>query len=63
MMSCYLILAIYYLLSDTCYLKLATSYENLIPFAPVVRLALVFLIECTLTAALNIISSGFFINC
>ena len=40
--TCYLILAIYYLLSDTCYLKLAPSCKNLIPFAPVVRLALVY---------------------
>ena len=37
-----MLLAICYLLSDTSYLKLATSYKNLIPFAPVVRLALVF---------------------
>ena len=39
--TCYLLLAICYSLSDTCYLKLASSYKNLIPFAPVVRLALV----------------------
>ena len=39
--TCYLFLAICYSLSDTCYLKLATSCKNLIPFAPVVRLALV----------------------
>ena len=38
--TCYLSLTICYKLSDTCYLKLATSCENLIPFAPVVRLAL-----------------------
>ena len=40
---CYLLLAICYSLSNTCYLKLATSCKNLIPFAPVVRLALVYL--------------------
>ena len=39
--TCYLLLTICYTLSDTCYLKLATSCKNLIPFAPVVRLALV----------------------
>ena len=38
--TCYL-LSICYSLSDTCYLKLATSCKNLFPFAPVVRLALV----------------------
>ena len=42
--TCYLLLAICYSLSDTCYLKLATSCKNLIPFAPVVRLALVIFI-------------------
>ena len=36
------LLAICYLLSYACYLKLATSCKYLIPFAPVVRLALVF---------------------
>ena len=45
--TCYLLLAICYSLSDTCYLKLATSCKNLIPFAPVVRLALVIMSELT----------------
>ena len=50
---CLLLIAPCYLsLSDTCnqilfiilaYLKLAISYKKLLPFAPVVRLALVFL--------------------
>ena len=40
--TCYLF-TICYLLSDNCYLKLATSCKNLFPFAPVVRLALVVL--------------------
>ena len=44
--TCYLLLAICYSLSDTCYLKLATSCKNLIPFAPVVRLALVISEAC-----------------
>ena len=39
--TCYRLLAICYSLYDTCYLKLASSCKNLIPFAPVVRLALV----------------------
>ena len=43
--TCYLLLVICYSLSDTSYLKLATSCKNLIPFAPVVRLALVLLIK------------------
>ena len=40
--TCYLLLTNCYTLSDTCYLKLATSCKNLFPFAPVVPLALVF---------------------
>ena len=36
-----LILLHWYLVSVTCYLKPATSCKNLIPFAPIVRLALV----------------------
>ena len=40
-LTCYLLLAIWYSISDTCYLKLASSCKNLIPFAPVVRPALV----------------------
>ena len=42
-LACYLLLAICYSLSDTCYLKLATFCKNSIPFAPVVRRALVIL--------------------
>ena len=38
--SCYLLLAICYFISDNFYLKLAITCKNLFPFAPVVRLVI-----------------------
>ena len=40
--SCYLLLAIFYFISDDFYLKLAITCKNLFPFAPVVRLVIFF---------------------
>ena len=40
--ACYLSFAICYLISGDFYLKLAITYKNLFPFAPVVRLVIFF---------------------